>query len=142
MAFSAVVAPMRTAPDTSSLSSAMIAPGMGANQSSVVFSAAKPISLPSDILKTASARPFSTAHALSTLPARASAVKRSHADFCSSAVSPEKRYTPWPAFLKSVVTISLASAGATAKEMSVGGTSWSRKVPDMESLPPMAAASR
>ena len=30
--------------------------------------------------------------------------------------------------------------GATAKEMRVGGTSRSRKEPDMESFPPMAAA--
>ena len=30
--------------------------------------------------------------------------------------------------------------GAMAKEMRVGGTSRSLKVPDMESLPPMAAA--
>ena len=64
---------------------------MGANQSSTVFSAAKPISLPKDIFITASARPFSTAHALATLPARASAVKRSHAAVCCSGVLPAKR---------------------------------------------------
>ena len=33
-----------------------------------------------------------------------------------------------------------AFTGAMAKEMRVGGTSRSRKEPDMESLPPMAAA--
>ena len=49
----------------------------------------------------------------------------------------------WPAFLEFGGENFLEpSRGAMAKEISVGGTSLSRKVPDMESLPPMAAASR
>ena len=89
--FSAVVTPMQTASGIFSVSSATIAPGMGWYQSRAVESAVKPTSLPSDIFITASARPFSTAQALATLPARASAVKRSHAAFCSSGVAPAKR---------------------------------------------------
>ena len=89
--FSAVVMPMQTASGISSVSSATIAPGMGRYQSRAVEAAAKPTSLPSDIFITASARPFSTAHALAALPARASAVKRSHAAVFCSAVPPQKR---------------------------------------------------
>ena len=44
--------------------------------------------------------------------------------------------------MNSLDRTSCAFRGAMAKEISVGGTSLSRKVPDMESLPPMAAASR
>ena len=89
--FSAVVTPMQTASGISSVSSATIAPGMGRYQSRAVETAAKPTSLPSDIFITASARPFSTAQALATLPARASTVKRSHAAVFCSAVPPQKR---------------------------------------------------
>ena len=45
-----------------------------------------------------------------------------------------------PARLSSPVTAAAVRPGVTAKETSVGGTSRSSKLPDMLSLPPMAAA--
>ena len=50
-----------------------------------------------------------------------------------------KAYTGCLASLNSGESTSPALTGAMAKEISVGGTSRSRKEPDMESLPPMAA---
>ena len=49
------------------------------------------------------------------------------------------RYTLSPADLNSGVIIFFASCGAIAKDTSVGGTSIFSNVPDIESLPPIAA---
>ena len=99
--------------------------------------------LPKDIFMTASARLFSTAQAAFTFPASDRAWKASHAVCWLSAVpSHRNRYTGWPASLNSGDSTLPALEGAMAKEMRVGGTSISRKEPDMESLPPMAAMPR
>ena len=96
--------------------------------------------LPKDIFITASAAPFSTAQAAFTLPCRCRSWKASQVSFrCSALEEPPKAYTGWPASLNSGDRTSPALTGAMAKEMRVGGTSRSLKVPDMESLPPMAA---
>ena len=50
------------------------------------------------------------------------------------------KHTRCPACLNSGVIISPALAGATANEIRVGGTSISMNEPDIESLPPIAAA--
>ncbi len=137
---SAVVTPMRTACAVSSVNSATTEPGSSVFQSIDIFSAAKPILLPKDMFITASESPFSTAHAARTLPFSASVCSASHAAFRLSVSAPENRYTGWPASLNSGDNTSPVFSGATAKDISVGGTSKSRNVPDMESLPPMAAA--
>ena len=66
-----VVSPRRLAQGrlTSSVSSATIAPGMSAYQSTGSIPAWKPIWLPKDMFITAWARPCSTAQAALTLPA-------------------------------------------------------------------------
>ena len=48
-----------------------------------------------------------------------------------------KRTSLFPAFFNSGVMTSCSFATSTANDTSVGGTSISLKVPDMESLPPM-----
>ena len=141
---SAVVMPMRLAQDrsTSSVSSATMAPGRGMYQrEGSPLSAAKPMRLPKDISMTASAMPCSTAQADLTLPARHSWWKSSQtARWAAAEPSDWNRYTGCPASLNSGDSTSPARMGAMAKEINVGGTSRSLKVPDMESLPPMAAA--
>ena len=103
----------------------------------------KPTRSPKDIFITASAKPFSTAQAAFTFPACAKVWNSVQAAFRLSALpsrpSSRNRYTGWPASLNSGEITSPALTGAMAKEMRVGGTSRSRKDPDMESLPPMAA---
>ena len=89
---------------------------------------------------TASAVLCSTAQAALTLPLWASWWNASQAAFMFSALPPPKAYTGRPGSLNSGVMTSPALMGAMAKEISVGGTSRSRKEPDMESLPPIAAA--
>ena len=98
--------------------------------------------LPKDICIIPSAMPCSTAQAEHTLPARQSWWKVSQASLWLWAppLAGAKRYTGCPASLNSGESTSPARMGAMAKEMRVGGTSRSLKVPDMESLPPMAAA--
>ena len=66
---SAVVWPMSWPPSHSSVSWATMAPGMGASQSRLFSTLAKPMELPKVMFMTASPRPFSTAQAASTLPA-------------------------------------------------------------------------
>ena len=104
------------------------------------FSAAKPIRLPKDIFITPSAMLFSTAQAAFTFPLWASLWNCPQEKLISPVVSPPNRYTGCPASLNSGESTSPAFTGAMAKEMRVGGTSRSRKEPDMESFPPIAAA--
>ena len=101
----------------------------------------KPTRLPKDIFITASAMPFSATQAAFTLPSCANWYSASQEAFRLSAASSlgANRYTGCPASLNSGESTSPALTGAMAKEMRVGGTSRSRKEPDMESLPPMAA---
>ena len=141
---SAVVTPMSLAQgrSTASVSSATITAGAGAYQLTPSSRDRKPIRLPKDMFITPSASPFSAAQAAFTFPAWASWRNASQAARWLSAPPPSgaKRYTGRPGSLNSGVMTSPAFTGAIAKEMRVGGTSRSIKEPDMESLPPMAAA--
>ena len=140
---SAVVTPSLLArgKSISSVSSATMERGQGVYQFvSTSGPMAKPILLPKDMFMTVSAKPCSTAHAAFTFPALCSSRSLSQAARgCSARASPANRYTGCPASLNSGESTSPAWMGAMAKEISVGGTSRSWKVPDMESLPPMAA---
>ena len=107
---------------------------------------AKPSRLPNAILNNPSAAPPEVKVQVdSTLPAAIHSSTRENTCFTLlKSGSPSAVYRGWiqytgcPAPLNSVPTTLPACAVDTANETSVGGTSICSKVPDMESLPPIA----
>ena len=124
---------------------------MNPNNSSLVkFSTSAPILFPRAILVIASdAPPYLRADAASTFPSWLNLYKTSKFFlYFSILIVPSsffsvKSITNFdPASLNSADTTFAAFSTPTANETSVGGTSKSPKLPDIESLPPIAAISR
>ena len=122
-------------------------PNLGSVKSFNSTSSSKitPNLLPNAILATASkAPPPPIAYADLIIPSLISFVMRLYTFFTSeyigrlyASVGIQIRIRRFPALLSSGVITSVVFATSTAKDTSVGGTSISLNVPDMESFPPM-----